>query len=130
MSGCNRGGVREVSRIIYACGGCADVGEVADQACRKLRREGVAQASMSCITGLAAHMQPFIDAAKKAEQVVVIDGCPVLCAKKVLEHVDVAPVSYVLTQMGLEKGKTEVTQQVINEISEKIKAELNANISK
>ncbi|SDE68981.1 putative zinc-binding protein [Sporomusa acidovorans] len=62
---------------MYACGGCADVGEVADQACRKLRREGFAQASMSCITGIAARMQPFIDAAKKANQVVVIDGCPV-----------------------------------------------------
>ena len=130
MSGCNCGGVQEVSRVIYACGGCADVGEVADQACRKLRREGVAQASMSCITGIAAHMQPFIDVAKKAEQVVVIDGCPVVCGKKVLEHVEIFPVSYVLTQMGLEKGKTEVTQQVINEISEKIKDDLNKNTSK
>jgi len=64
-------------------------------------------------------LQPFIDAAKKANQVVVIDGCPVGCAEKVLEHVELSPVSYVLTQMGLEKGKTEV----INEICDKIKAD-------
>lgn len=127
MSNCNCGGVQAVSRIIYACGGCADVGEISDQVCRQLRREGVAQASMSCITGIAAHMQPFIDTAKKAGQVVVIDGCPVVCAKKVLEHVEIEPVSYVLTQMGLEKGKTEVTPQVISEMSEKIKADLIKN---
>lgn len=126
MSGCNCGdGVPEVSRIMYPCDGCADVGEVSDQVCRKLRREGFAQASMSCLSGIAAHMQPFIDAAKKANQVVAVDGCPVGCAKKVLEHVELSPVSYVLTQMGLEKGKTEVTQQVIDEISEKIKADLS-----
>lgn len=118
------GGAQEVSRIVYACGGCADVGEVSDQVCRKLRKEGFAQASMSCIAGIAAHMQPFIDAAQKASQVIVIDGCPVLCAKKVLEHVEISPVSYVLTQMGLEKGKTEVTVQLINDISEKIKTDL------
>jgi uncharacterized metal-binding protein len=126
MSGCNCGGVPEASRIMYPCDGCADVGEVSDQVCRKLRREGFAQASMSCLSGIAAHMQPFIDAAKKANQVVAVDGCPVGCAKKVLEHVEISPVSYVLTQMGLEKGKTEVTQQVINEISEKIKADLSS----
>jgi len=68
-------------------------------------------------------LQPFIDAAKKANQVVVIDGCPVGCAEKVLEHVELSPVSYVLTQMGLEKGKTEVTPKVINEICDKIKAD-------
>ena len=123
MSNCNCGGVPEVSRIIYPCGGCADVGEISDQVCRQLRREGFAQASMSCITGVAAHMQPFIDGAKKANQVVVIDGCPVECAKKVLEHVEISPISYVLTQMGLEKGKTEVTPKVVNEICDKIKAD-------
>jgi uncharacterized metal-binding protein len=69
-------------------------------------------------------MQPFIDTAKKASQVVVIDGCPVLCAKKVLEHVDINPLSYVLTEMGLQKGKTEVTQEVVDNISNRIKADL------
>jgi len=123
MSNCS-GNEQGVSRMVYACAGCADVGEVSDKVCRQLRREGLAQASMSCITGIAAHLQPFIDAAKKVNQVIVVDGCSVLCAKKVLEHVDISPVSYVLTEMGLEKGKTEVTSQVVNEISEKIKTDI------
>ena len=122
MSDCS-GNEQTVSRMVYACAGCADVGEVSDKVCRQLRREGFAQASMSCITGIAAHLQPFIDAAKTANQVIVVDGCSVLCAKKVLEHVDISPVSYVLTELGLEKGKTEVTSQVVNEISEKIKTD-------
>lgn len=122
MSNCC-GDEQGVLRMVYACAGCADVGEVSDKVCRQLRREGFAQASMSCITGIAAHLQPFIDAAKMANQVIVVDGCPVLCAKKVLEHVEISPASYVLTEMGLEKGKTEVTSQLINEITEKIKAD-------
>lgn len=120
MTNCS-GNIQEVTRMVYACAGCADVGEVSDKVCRQLRREGFAQASMSCITGIAAHLQPFIDAAKKANQVIAVDGCSILCAKKVLEHVDISPSSYVLTEMGLEKGKTEVTLQVVNEIKEKIK---------
>ncbi len=114
-------GEKSVSRNVYACSGCADVGEVADQVSRQLRKEGFAQSSMSCIAGIAAHMKPFIDAAKKVEEVIVIDGCQVLCARKVMEHTEINAVSFVLTDMGLKKGKTEVTQDVINDICNKIK---------
>lgn len=60
-------GEKSVSRNVYACSGCADVGEIADQVSRQLRKDSFAQSSMSCITGIAAHMKPFIDAAQKVE---------------------------------------------------------------
>lgn len=119
-------GEKSVSRNVYACSGCADVGEVADQVSRQLRKEGFAQSSMSCIAGIAAHMKPFIDAAQKVEEVIVIDGCQVLCGKKVMEHAEINAVSYILTDMGLKKGKTEVTLEVINDICNKIKERANS----
>ncbi len=120
-------GEKSVSRNVYACSGCADVGEVADQVSRQLRKEGFAQSSMSCIAGIAAHMKPFIDAAKKVEEVIVIDGCQVVCGKKVMEHAEITAVSYILTDMGLTKGKTEVTSDVINDICNKIKERAKSN---
>ncbi|HWR39026.1 MAG TPA: putative zinc-binding protein, partial [Patescibacteria group bacterium] len=114
-------GEKSVSRNVYACGGCADVGELSDQVSRQLRKDGFAQSSMSCITGIAAHMKPFIDAAKKMDEVIVIDGCPVLCARKVMEHAEIPAKSYVLTEMGLEKGKTTVTPELIADICQRIK---------
>lgn len=115
-----------VSRNVYSCSGCADLGEVADQVCRQLRKEGFAQSSMSCIAGIAAHMKPFIDAAKKVEEVIVIDGCQVICGKKVMEHAEITAISYILTDMGLKKGQTEVTSDVINDICQKIKERANS----
>jgi len=120
VTNCNRS-EKSILRNVYACSGCADVGEIADQVSRQLRKEGFAQSSMSCIAGIAAHMKPFIDAAKKVEEVIVIDGCQVICGKKVMEHAEINAVSYILTDMGLKKGKTEVTSKVINDICNKIK---------
>ena len=120
MSNCMCG-EKSVSRNVYACGGCADVGEVSDQVSRQLRREGFAQSSMSCITGIAAHMKPFIEAAQKVDEVIVIDGCPVVCARKVMEHAEIPAKSYVLTEMGLEKGNTKVTPELITDICNRIK---------
>lgn len=114
-------GEKSVSRCVFACSGCSDVGEVADQVSRQLRKEGFAQSSMSCLAAIAAHLEPYIDAAKKAGEVIVIDGCPVICAKKIMEHTEIAAISYVLTDFGLVKGKTEATADVIQDICQKIR---------
>ena len=64
----------EKTTVVYSCSGCADVGEVADQIGRKLRRDGLASHKASCIVGIGAGLAPFIDAAKAADTVITIDG--------------------------------------------------------
>jgi uncharacterized metal-binding protein len=108
------------NRAVYACSGCADVGEIADQIARKLRKEGFATAKDSCLAGIGAGLTSFIDAAKAAEEVVTIDGCPVLCAKRTLEKINLAPKSIILTEFGCEKGKTTCNAELVNELVEKI----------
>jgi uncharacterized metal-binding protein len=66
-------------------------------------------------------IQTFIEAAQKVDEVITIDGCGMACAKKIIEHINITPKSYILTEMGLEKGKTKVTDDLVSEIAEKIK---------
>ncbi|CQR72339.1 DGC domain protein [Sporomusa ovata DSM 2662] len=112
---------KTVSRYVYPCAGAADVGEVTDQVCRKLRREGFAKTPMSCITGIAANLKPFIEAAQKMDELIVIDGCPTVCARKVMENAGISAKYYLLTEMGLEKGKTTITPELIEDICQRIK---------
>jgi uncharacterized metal-binding protein len=117
MSKCGCG---EGIKLIYSCSGAANTGEMADQISRKLAKEGYG--NMTCLASVGAHISGFIESAKSAEENITIDGCPTACAKKILEHIGVTPTqSYVLTGMGVEKGKTPVTEEISNEISNKIK---------
>jgi len=108
------------SRLIYSCSSAANTGEIADQVSRKLAKEGYS--NMTCLASVGAHISGFVESAKSAEENITIDGCPTAYAKKILKHIGVTPTqSYVLTGMGVEKGKTPTTKEIINEISNKIK---------
>lgn len=86
---------KEISRIVYACAGCADVGEVADQVSQKLRKDGFATPKGSCLVGIAAGLTPFIAAAKEADTVITIDGCEIVCAKTIIENIGLEPQAFV-----------------------------------
>lgn len=117
---CCNGKVEEKTRIVYACAGCADVGEVSDLVSRKMRREGYAKPTASCLAGIGASIQTFIDAARSVEEVITIDGCGMICAKKIIENIGTTPKAYILTEMGLEKGKTEISEELIDDLYSKI----------
>lgn len=112
--------VESEKRVVYACSGCADVGEIADQVARKLRKDGFATPKASCLAGIGAGLQTFIDAAKAAEEVITIDGCPVYCAKKIVENAGLTPVAILLTEMGCEKGSTPATPELVQSLFDQI----------
>jgi len=115
---------RNEKRIVYSCSGCADVGELADQVCRKLRKEGYAKTSGSCLAGIGAGFSSFIDAAKEVETVLTIDGCPVGCAKKIIENIGITPQTIFLTELGVVKGQTVVTTELVNQMTQSISEKL------
>jgi uncharacterized metal-binding protein len=119
--GCCNGKIEEKTKIVYGCAGCSDVGEISDLICRQLRKEGYAQPTASCLAGIGAGIQTFIDAAKSVEEVITVDGCGMACARKIVEHINITLKSYILTDMGLEKGKSQVTDDLVSEMAEKIK---------
>ena len=118
--GCCNGKTEEKSRIVYGCAGCSDVGEVSDLVSRKMRKEAYAQPTASCLAGIGAGISTFIGAAKGVQEVITVDGCGLLCAKKIIENMGITPKSYVLTEMGLEKGKTEISEDLINDLYQRI----------
>lgn len=108
------------TKLIYACSGAADVGEIADQVARRLRAEGFTK--MTCLAGIGAGLPNYVQSAKGMDENITIDGCPVACAKKTLEKIGVTPTSYILTDMGLVKGETPVTKKIIAQMSKKIRS--------
>ena len=88
--------------LLFACAGGSSVGQLANDTCRELTREG--KGKIYCLAGVGGHIAGIIDTAKKAEAVIAVDGCGVKCALKALEAADV-PVSehIVLTDLGFAK---------------------------
>ena len=124
MAECCTGGVK----LIYSCSGCSDVGQIADLVSRKLAKEGFGK--MTCLAALGAHLSGFVESAKGAEINITIDGCPVACARKTLEHIGVTPTSFILTQMGLKKGSVPVEEETVAVICGKVRGDKSINKGK
>ena len=89
--------------MILACSGGSNVGQIANQAAFELTLEGFGK--MFCLAGIGGHLSGFVQSAKDVPRMVAIDGCPVGCAKAMLEHAEVPIKSYVvLTEHGIEKN--------------------------
>lgn len=90
--------------MILACSGCANVGQLSNQAAVELTREGFGK--MSCLAGIGGRLGGFIQSAKDTPEMVVIDGCSVGCARAVLEHTEIPLKNYlVVTDLGIKKNK-------------------------
>ena len=100
------------SKLIFACSGAADVGAIADQAARKLTKDGGGK--MFCLAGVGGRVSGIMESTKGASRIVAIDGCPLACAKRCLEEAGFTKFQYVqLADLGMEKGKTPVTDEAI-----------------
>lgn len=99
-------------KLIFACSGAADVGAVADQAARKLTREGLGK--MYCLAGIGGRVSAIMANAQGASKILAIDGCSVDCARKTLEAAgfnDFAHLS--LGKEGFEKGASPANEENI-----------------
>ena len=98
------GGTAKKNVLFYACSGGANVAEIADRACRELMFAG--EGAMFCLAGLGADIQGMVQTARDADLNVVVDGCPMDCAKKIFDRVAVANYRQIkITDLGIEKVK-------------------------
>jgi len=89
--------------ILLTCSGASNVGQLSNQAVVELTQEGFGK--FFCLAGIGAHLDKFVQSAKNNPEVVVIDGCPVGCAKRVIEHAEIPISKYlVVTKLGIEKN--------------------------
>lgn len=102
-------------KLIFACSGAADVGAVADQAARKLTREG--KGKMFCLAGIGGRIGGIMKTTEAAEKIVAIDGCPLNCVKSSLEQAGFTKFEHVqLADLGLAKGSTPVDEASIGKV--------------
>lgn len=105
--------------IIYSCSGCSDAGELADRVARSLSARGVGE--MSCLAGVAGRVKPLLQKAQKAEGIIVIDGCPLNCARHTLLNAGIGNFTHVqLQHFGHRKGNCPVTAERLEQAAASI----------
>lgn len=116
---CSSGDVKIVS-----CSGASNVGQIANQAAIDLSKANVG--GFFCVAGVGAHIKGMVKKAKEADLIVAIDGCPVQCAAKTLQQVEIEPaVQVIVTELGIEKSHDiEIDQKYCSAVVEKVKEEL------
>jgi uncharacterized metal-binding protein len=96
-------GANEPKRIIFPCAGQANVGQLTNLAAIELTEEGYG--SIACASLLAIGTDTLIANALNADEVVILDGCPMLCAKKIAGAQGIAAGQHlVMTELGITKG--------------------------
>ena len=96
-------GQNEKKRIIFPCAGQANTGQLTNLAALQLTEEGYG--SIACVALLAIGSENLVANAKNVEEVVILDGCPMLCAKKIADAQGVAAGQHiVVTELGIAKG--------------------------
>lgn len=116
---CSKGDVR-----IVACSGASNVGQIANQAAIELAKEKVG--GFFCLAGVGAHIKGLVKVGKEADLVVAIDGCPVQCAAKTLQHAEIEPaIQVIVTDLGIEKSHNILSDKKgCSMVVEKVKEEL------
>jgi uncharacterized metal-binding protein len=107
-------------KLIFSCSGAADVGELADQAARKLNRDGAGK--MFCMAGIGGRISGIIKSTEAAASILAIDGCALDCTRKSLAEAGITRINHLrLTDLGFEKGNSEVDADSIAQIVAKAK---------
>jgi len=111
---------------VVACSGASNVGQIANQAAIDLANEKVA--GFFCLAGVGGHINGMVKSAREAGLMISIDGCPVKCAARTLQHADIEPaIQIVITELGIEKShEIVIDEKVCSRVVEKVKEELAA----
>jgi uncharacterized metal-binding protein len=108
--------------LVYTCSGAANTGLLADRVARKIMKDGCAK--MTCLAGVGAGISGFKKSGRAADKNIIIDGCAVACGKTMFENSKITRFDhYMLTDYGVVKGKTEITDELVGQITDKIMSE-------
>ncbi|MBM4287720.1 MAG: zinc-binding protein [Deltaproteobacteria bacterium] len=108
-------------RMFLACAGGSNVGQLSNRAAVELTQEGFGK--LFCLAGVGARLSGFVQSARDIDELVVIDGCELGCARAILEHAEVPLKNYlVITEMGIEKNKNlNLNPEDIIQVKERVK---------
>ncbi len=117
--------------LVYSCSGCSNAAQLANDIAVKLDQEKIAE--MSCIAGVGGGVRPLVKTAKSNREIIVLDGCPLTCAKHCLENQQVPITQHIdISKLGVkkkyhEKCNQETSSRVWNEVLEIIKNKITSD---
>ncbi|GGO76576.1 hypothetical protein GCM10011348_04110 [Marinobacterium nitratireducens] len=75
--------------LLYACSGCSNVAQLANDVAVDLDHRGVVE--MSCIAGVGAGVPALVKSARSGRPIIGIDGCQLHCVARCLEQQGLVP---------------------------------------
>lgn len=108
------------SITIISCSGASNTGCFSDMVARKMSAAG--EAKMLCLARFAIDKEWAENTKKDLEKLIVLDGCPINCAEKIIKERGIENFTHInTTDFGIIKGKTPITEEKIDEIINHIK---------
>lgn len=93
---------RTVFPLVYSCSGCSSAAQLANHVALELDRRELAE--MSCVAGVGGDVPSLVKLARSGRPVLVIDGCPLVCARSCLARHGVEPtLHWQLAEQGVRK---------------------------
>jgi uncharacterized metal-binding protein len=104
--------------LILPCSGASDVGGLTDRAARQMTLNGTGR--MYCLAGIGGRVESIMETTQAAGKLLVIDGCPLECARKTMEQAGFSGFIHLrLAEHGFRKGSSPSTEENINLVSGK-----------
>ncbi|SDG01731.1 Uncharacterized protein, contains metal-binding DGC domain [Methanolobus vulcani] len=89
---------------IFPCAGASNVGQLSNAIAVELHKKGTG--NMMCTVGIGGKRSGLLKSAEACESIIVIDGCPVNCAKATMEEAGIPIGKHILlTDMDIKKNK-------------------------
>jgi len=114
--------------IILACDGASSVGQIGHEVAVKLTKE-VGDARMCCVTAVGAGSKAHTEIARKSRRLIVINGCQMECASKVVRNAGIEPFYEItIAKEGIDKLPTldfdgaeveRITGKIVDDLKEK-----------
>ena len=93
---------------LFVCfGGMSNVGTLTGLAgMEAVKRAGPGKAAIFCLGGLPTQAPSVVDKTNRVGRIVVVDGCPLNCARKIVEAAGYRPAVSInlVNDCGIEKG--------------------------
>ncbi len=109
-------------KIIYSCSCNSNLGRITTRILTEIGNRKIAK--IVPLPDPFDDDRKFISKAKTAKLNITIDGCSVGCAHKALNIRKIDHLKFTLTDYGCEKGKTEVTDEIVNELFSEINTKI------
>ncbi|MHC4542514.1 MAG: putative zinc-binding protein [Planctomycetota bacterium] len=105
-------------KLIFACSGAADVGEISDRAARKMTENGSGR--MFCLAGIGGRIPGILEKTEAASRILAIDGCELDCVKSCLEQAGFLGFDHLrVTDLGMQKGQAAANKENVAIVAER-----------